>query len=66
MPWKSSSTLAISSELHSLIRKVISQYTQKDLIRKINENDGNVAILTDFDCAGIHIAEKVIAEDIEE
>ena len=29
----------------------------KDLIREINENDG---------CAGIHIAEKVIAEDIEQ
>ena len=38
----------------------------KDLIREIIANGGNVAILTDFDCAGIHIAEKVIAEDIEE
>jgi 5S rRNA maturation endonuclease (ribonuclease M5) len=37
----------------------------KDLIREINEQDGRVAILTDFDCAGIHIAEKVISEDIE-
>jgi hypothetical protein len=35
----------------------------KDLIREINQNGGNVAILTDFDCAGIHIAEKVIADD---
>ncbi|MDQ6862221.1 MAG: hypothetical protein M3044_00205 [Thermoproteota archaeon] len=37
----------------------------KDLIREINEQDGRVAILTDFDCAGIHIAEKVISEDIK-
>jgi hypothetical protein len=29
------------------------------------EQDGRVAILTDFDCAGIHIAEKVISEDIK-
>ena len=35
----------------------------KDLIREINQNGGNVAILTDFDCAGIHIAEKVITDD---
>ena len=37
----------------------------KDLIREIIENGGNVAILTDFDCAGIHIAEKVISDVIE-
>jgi 5S rRNA maturation endonuclease (ribonuclease M5) len=37
----------------------------KDLIREIIEQDGRVAILTDFDCAGIHIAEKVISEDIK-
>ncbi|MGC2681976.1 MAG: hypothetical protein WA323_08910, partial [Candidatus Nitrosopolaris sp.] len=35
------------------------------LIREIIENGGNVAILTDFDCAGIHIAEKVISDVIE-
>ena len=34
----------------------------KDLIRQIIENGGNVAILTDFDCAGTHIAEKVISD----
>jgi hypothetical protein len=38
----------------------------KDLIREIIKNGGNVAILTDFDCAGIHIAEKVISEVIGE
>ncbi|MGC1930599.1 MAG: hypothetical protein WA667_16645 [Candidatus Nitrosopolaris sp.] len=38
----------------------------KDLIREIIENGGNVAILTDFDCAGIHIAEKVISDVIGE
>ena len=35
------------------------------MIREIIEQDGRVAILTDFDCAGIHIAEKVISEDIK-
>ncbi len=38
----------------------------KDLIREIIENGGNVAILTDFDCAGIHIAEKVISDVLGE
>jgi hypothetical protein len=38
----------------------------KDLIREIIENGGNVEILTDFDCAGIHIAEKVISDVIGE
>src|SRR5215469_2964580 len=38
----------------------------KDLIREIIENRGNVLILTDFDCAGIHIAEKVISDVIGE
>jgi 5S rRNA maturation endonuclease (ribonuclease M5) len=34
----------------------------KDLVPAIVEQDGHVFILTDFDCAGIHIAEKVISE----
>ncbi|HET7345607.1 MAG TPA: toprim domain-containing protein [Nitrososphaeraceae archaeon] len=34
----------------------------KDLITEIVKNDGYVIILTDFDCAGIHIAENVISE----
>ena len=38
----------------------------KDLSREIIENGGNVLILTDFDCSGIHIAEKVISEVIGE
>jgi hypothetical protein len=38
----------------------------KDLIREIIDNGGNVLILTDFDCAGIHIAEKVISDVIGE
>ena len=37
----------------------------KDLIREIIENGGNVLILTDFDCSGIHIAEKVISDVID-
>lgn len=43
----------------------LSEYA-KDLIPKIIEKDGYVAILTDFDCAGISIAEKVIKEIIDE
>jgi 5S rRNA maturation endonuclease (ribonuclease M5) len=38
----------------------------KDLSREIIENGGNVLILTDFDCSGIHIAEKVISDVIGE
>jgi 5S rRNA maturation endonuclease (ribonuclease M5) len=38
----------------------------KDLIREIIDNGGNVLILTDFDCAGIHIAEKVISDVVGE
>ena len=38
----------------------------KDLIRQIIKNGGNVGIMTDFDCAGIHIAEKVISDVIGE
>lgn len=34
------------------------------LVPEIIENGGNVVILTDFDCAGIHIAERIIAEDV--
>ena len=48
-----------------LILKVILQNILKNLIREIIEQDGRVAILTDFDCAGIHIAEKVLSEDIK-
>ena len=32
---------------------------------EITRQGGNVAILTDFDCAGIHIAEHIIADDKE-
>lgn len=42
----------------------LSEYA-KDLIPAIIKEDGYVAILTDFDCAGINIAEKVIEEIIE-
>jgi hypothetical protein len=35
----------------------------RDLVPRIIDNGGNVVILTDFDCAGIHIAERIIAED---
>ena len=42
----------------------LSEYA-KDLIPAIIKEDGYVAILTDFDCAGIDIAEKVIEEIIE-
>ena len=38
----------------------------KDLIRQIIKNGGNVGIITDFDCAGIHIAEKVISDVVGE
>jgi hypothetical protein len=34
------------------------------LVPEIIETGGNVVILTDYDCAGIHIAERIIAEDI--
>jgi hypothetical protein len=36
----------------------------RDLVPEIIENGGNVVILTDFDCAGIHIAERIIADDV--
>jgi hypothetical protein len=36
----------------------------RNLVPEIIENGGNVVILTDFDCAGIHIAERIIAEDV--
>jgi hypothetical protein len=36
----------------------------RDLVPEIIENGGNVVILTDFDCAGIHIAERIIAGDV--
>jgi 5S rRNA maturation endonuclease (ribonuclease M5) len=42
----------------------LSEYA-KDLIPAIVKEDGYVAILTDFDCAGINIAEKVIEEIID-
>jgi hypothetical protein len=35
----------------------------RDMVPRIIKDGGNVVILTDFDCAGIHIAERVIAED---
>jgi hypothetical protein len=38
----------------------------KDLIKEIIENGDNVEILADFDCAGIHIAEKVISDLVGE
>src|SRR5215469_9424818 len=37
-----------------------------NLGKEVIENGGNVEILTDFDCAGIHIAEKVISDVIGE
>lgn len=36
----------------------------RDLVPRIIDEGGNVVILTDFDCAGIHIAERIIAEDV--
>ena len=36
----------------------------RDLIPRIIKEGGNVVILTDFDCAGIHIAERIIADDV--
>jgi hypothetical protein len=36
----------------------------RDLVPRIIDNGGNVVILTDFDCAGIHIAERIIADDV--
>lgn len=36
----------------------------RDLVPRIIEEGGNVVILTDFDCAGIHIAERIIADDV--
>jgi len=35
----------------------------RELVPRIVNEGGNVAILTDFDCAGIHIAERIVAED---
>jgi hypothetical protein len=36
----------------------------RNLVPEITKQGGNVVILTDFDCAGIHIAERIIADDI--
>lgn len=36
----------------------------RNLVPEITEQGGNVVILTDFDCAGIHIAERIISDDI--
>lgn len=36
----------------------------RNLVPEITEQGGNVVILTDFDCAGIHIAERIIADDV--
>jgi hypothetical protein len=49
------------------IVNTIGHFTEyaKDLIPAIIKEDGYVAILTDFDCAGVNIAEKVIEEIIE-
>jgi 5S rRNA maturation endonuclease (ribonuclease M5) len=35
----------------------------RNLVPEITKQGGNVVILTDFDCAGIHIAERIIADD---
>lgn len=35
----------------------------RNLVPEITEQGGNVVILTDFDCAGIHIAERIIGDD---
>lgn len=36
----------------------------RNLVPEIAQQGGNVVILTDFDCAGIHIAERIIADDV--
>jgi hypothetical protein len=36
----------------------------RNLVPEITEQGGNVVILTDFDCAGIHIAERIIADEV--
>ena len=34
----------------------------RNLVPEIVKNGGNVVMLTDFDCAGIHIAERIVAD----
>ena len=36
----------------------------RNLVPEITKQGGNVVILTDFDCAGIHIAERIISDDV--